>query len=47
MPIVKKQKRIIITPYKIFSNGAKQLQEKLKTLSDRKVLRVRKDETRV
>jgi glutathione synthase/RimK-type ligase-like ATP-grasp enzyme len=46
MPIVKKQKRIIITPYKIFSNGAKQLQEKLKTLSDRRVLRVRKTSTK-
>jgi len=46
MPVVKKQKRIIITPYKMFSNGAKQLQEKLKTLSDRRVLRIRKTSTK-
>lgn len=41
---VKKQ-RLIITPYKMFSNGAKHLQEKLKELTNRKVLRVKKTST--
>ena len=41
---VKKQ-RLIITPYKMFSNGAKHLQEKLKELINRKVLRVKKTST--
>ena len=37
-----KQKRIIITPYKISSRSAKLLQQVLKETTDRRVLRVRK-----